>query len=587
MKKRNNIFAKKSKNMNLENFIHTSKHYLKPQQLYCVRYKNETIDFCFQEKTKRKKSGINTPTPYRQEFGVKESHFRSNNKKLVAFYEINDQKVNQYTTPSGEKFRYPNVGEEAESVRLGIADEQKNTRYLETWGYYLCCITFCPQDDFLLVCELNREQNHLRLMKYHTETNEKFCLFETTAKENNLHYLEPEHTPLFIDENHFVWQSRHTGFYHIFLFDLNKEKQIPQTITSGNWEVNKIVGFREKNIFFIGTKTNALEQNLFRVHLQTKKIVQINKKNGTCETFLSPEKTKLFYSYSNIQTPYVAKELDLCKKTEKTLFRAKNPYKNLTLGETKIGTIKAADEKTELYYRLTFPAQFDKTKKYPVFYYVYGGPHVQMIRNQWNHGGRGLEQFLSSKGIISFCLDNRGSANRGQFFEQTIYQNIGKIPFEDQIKGIEFLHKLPFVDKENINLFGWSFGGFMSLQLFLKTNYFRKAVAGGSVTDWSKYEVMYGERYMNTPTQNPSGYEKNNLCKIWTSCKQKEKQLPLLLIHCEEDDIVKFEHAERFISSAKKNEYSFQTKFYKKHKHNVLGEDRVKMFRFILNWFDF
>jgi dipeptidyl-peptidase-4 len=246
------------------------------------------------------------------------------------------------------------------------------------------------------------------------------------------------------------------------------------------------------------------------------------------------------------------------------------------------GTIKAADGKTDLYYRLIKPADMDETQKHPAIIYVYGGPHAQVVTDGWAYGARGWELYMANKGYVMFSLDNRGSENRGLEFENATFRHLGVEECKDQVEGAKFLQSLPYVDAERIGVHGWSFGGHMTTALMLRyPEIFKVGVAGGPVIDWKFYEVMYGERYMDTPQSNPEGYDECNLTRYAGNLKGR-----LMIIHDDHDDTCVPQHTLSFLKACIDARTYPDFFMYPCHKHNVLGIDRVHLQETITRYFE-
>jgi dipeptidyl-peptidase-4 len=263
----------------------------------------------------------------------------------------------------------------------------------------------------------------------------------------------------------------------------------------------------------------------------------------------------------------------------KTLLNAEDPLKNHFIGNIELGKITGHDG-TALNYRLIKPTAFDPSKKYPVLVYVYNGPHVQLVNNGYLAGGSLWMNYFAERGYLVFTIDGRGSANRGKKFEQAIHRQLGNAEMEDQLAGVEWLRKQPFVDEGKMAIHGWSFGGFMTTSLMLRQpGVFKCGIAGGPVLDWSLYEVMYTERYMDTPQENPEGYKENNLSNY-----VKNLSGPLLMIHGTDDDVVVMQHNMRFLKTCITNNIPIDFFAYPGHAHNVRGKDRVHLMHKILDY---
>ena len=227
------------------------------------------------------------------------------------------------------------------------------------------------------------------------------------------------------------------------------------------------------------------------------------------------------------------------------------------------------------------PNNFDPSKKYPVIVYVYGGPHAQLVNKTWHNDARWWQYYMASKGYIAFTVDSRGSANRGSAFENVIHRQLGVNETADQMKGIDYLKSLPFVDSNRIGVHGWSYGGFMTLNLMLKhPEIFKVGVAGGPVVDWSMYEVMYGERYMDTPNENPDGYQNSNMLNYIENLQGK-----LMIIHGVQDQTVVMQHSMKFIKKCIDLNKQVDFFVYPTHEHNVRGNDRLHLMEKISNYF--
>jgi dipeptidyl-peptidase-4 len=316
------------------------------------------------------------------------------------------------------------------------------------------------------------------------------------------------------------------------------------------------------------------------VNLKSGKYSKITAQNGTHYTQLSTNGNYLIDNYSNLTTPNIVAITDINKKKATSILIAENPLTDYNIGTTEFVTLKANDG-TDLYARVIKPANFDATKKYPVLIYVYGGPHAQMVTNSWLGGANlWMDVFATNENYIVFTLDNRGSANRGFAFESIIHRNLGNVEMEDQLTGVDYLKSLSYVDSNRIAVNGWSFGGFMTTSLMLRNpGIFTTAVAGGPVTDWKYYEVMYGERYMDTPQENPEGYEKAKVHNYIKNLKGK-----LLLIHGSVDPTVVPQHSMTLLQEAVKQKVQIDFFTYPMHDHNVRGVDRVHLIEKMMNY---
>ena len=305
----------------------------------------------------------------------------------------------------------------------------------------------------------------------------------------------------------------------------------------------------------------------------------LTKEEGTHSVDVHCSEEFIFDSYSSHDIPNKVVIRNAKGKIVTELVDADNPLKDYKLTPAEIKTIEAEDG-TKLYTRLIKPKDFDATKKYPVLIYVYGGPHAQLITNSWGDGASLWMQWMANQGYIVFTLDNRGSGNRGVEFEHGIHRQLGTLEHQDQLKGVEYLSSLQYIDTSRIAIHGWSFGGFMTNTMMLRSpEIFKVGVAGGPVTDWKYYEVMYGERYMDRPQENKEGYKKASIIEHAENLKGD-----LLLIHGTIDPVVVMQQdlslIEKFV------DLGIQVDFfpYPMHEHNVRGKDRVHLMEKVLTY---
>lgn len=530
-------------------------------------------------------------TVHRNEFGISNGTFWSPSGNMLAFYRMDESMVTEYplvdvTARVAElnNIRYPMAGMTSHQVTVGVYNiNNGQTVYLKTGEpkeQYLTNIAWSPNQQYIYIAVLNRDQNHLKFNQYDVNTGN---FIKTLFEEKNDRYVEPLNPMLFIPGNNeqFIWQSQRDGFNHLYLYDTNG-KLIKQ-LTSGKWMVTGISGFDEtsKGLFFTSSEASPIGENLYYLNLKTGKHQQLTNARGTHRSIIRPDGKYFITTYSNLETPSVTLLVEVKTNKTKELNRSANPLSDYSLGETSIFTLKAADNQTDLYCRLIKPAHFDATKKYPVFIYVYGGPHAQLVTDTWMSGGLFL-QYMAQKGYVVFTMDNRGSANRGFGFESIIHRNVGQAEMADQMKGVEYLRSLPYVDAERIGVDGWSYGGFMTVNMKLTyPDIFKVASAGGPVCDWKYYEVMYGERYMDTPEQNPEGYKAASLIERADKLKGK-----LLIIHGGIDNTVVWQQSLAFVKACIDNKKQLDYFVYPTHEHNVGGIDRAHLFRKISEYFD-
>ncbi len=529
----------------------------------------------------------------RNEFGINKGIFWSPSGKYIAFYRKDERKVSDYPivditkrVAEVEPKKYPMAGMTSEIVWLGVYNPQTGkTIYIENGNsdQYLTAVTWGPQDKYIYIGVLNREQNHLWLNKYDVSTGKKV---KTLFEEQNDRYVEPENPLFFVPgtTDQFLWLSERDGYNHFYLY--NTEGKLIRQVTKGKWVVTEFLGFDKngKNVIFASTKSSPIENKLYKASLETGKITEISKEHGTHAAKLNEKAGLLFDIYSDTITPRVYTIKDFNGKLLKTVKKSEDYTKDYGFGRMRIFTLKA-DDGSDLYSRIILPPDFDKTKKYPVLVYVYGGPHVQLITNSWLGGAQLWLYYMAQEGYIVFTLDNHGSSNRGFEFESVVHRHLGQLEMKDQIKGIEYLKKLPYVDTTRIGVDGWSFGGFMTVSLMLNyPDIFKVGVAGGPVIDWKYYEVMYGERYMDMPQENPEGYKETSLLndeKIQTLAGRK-----LMIIHGALDATVVWQHSLLFIRKCIENNVQVDYFVYPRAEHNVRGYDRIHLLTKITDYFN-
>lgn len=522
----------------------------------------------------------------RSEFGISGGLFWSPNGQVLAFYQKDETDVHEYPlldineTPGKlNAIKYPMAGQKSEKPRLGIYDvETKNLVFISPKGAsddYLTNVTFTPDNKFVLIAEVNRDQNHYWLNVYDAKTGQ---FVRTLLEEQNEKWVEPEHAAFFPNpkSNNFVWISEKDGFNNLYYYDFTG-KLINQ-LTTNKFVVKNILTAQNDKIYFNATGESPLNTMVYSVDFKGKQSL-LTTTEGTHEVEIASNGTYFYDGYSNISTPFQADIYSISGKKAKHILTAENKLADYKIGKTEIGTIKAIDG-TTLYTRLIKPSDFDPSKKYPVFIYVYGGPHAQMITNSWYAGANLWMNWLAEQDYLIYTVDNRGSAERGFAFESQIHRQLGKVEMEDQLSGVEYLKSLPYVDGDRLAVHGWSYGGFMTTSLLLHhPGVFKAGVAGGPVTDWKYYEIMYGERYMDRPEQNEEGYKQTSLLNHAQNLKDE-----LLLIHGTVDDVVVMQH--NFSLVKKFIDHGIQMDFfpYPMHPHNVRGKDRVHLMEKVLKF---
>lgn len=548
---------------------------------------------------------------HRNEFGIMKGTFWSPKGTYLAFYRMDQSMVTDYpqvnTTARIAELvpdKYPMAGMTSHKVTVGIYNvKDGKTIYLQAGDptdRYFTNISWGPDEKSVFVIELNRDQNHAQLVQYDAVSGQKIgVLYE----EKHTRYVEPQHPLIFLpwDDSQFIYQTQRDGFNHLYLMDTKTKlkgewktgkdsedqyceylKAIP--LTEGNWLVQDVLGFNaaRKEIIIASTEISPLQTNIFSLNVKNGKRTLIGMEDGTHQAKLSASGTYLIDYFTSNNVPREISILPTTGKKGTTLFTATDPLKeNYNLPEITVGTIKAADGETDLYYRLIKPVNFDPNKKYPAIIYVYGGPHAQMIHNTRFYDARGWDLYMAQQGYVMLTVDNRGSDNRGIKFENCTFRHLGTEEMKDQVQGAKFLQSLPYVDADKIGVHGWSFGGFMTTNLMLTyPDIFKVGVAGGPVIDWQFYEVMYGERYMDTPQANPEGYKESNLRLKAGNLKGR-----LEVIIGGMDPTCVPQHSISFLRACIDAGTHPDFFIYPEDGHNMMGRDRVHLHEHITRYF--
>jgi dipeptidyl-peptidase 4 len=527
---------------------------------------------------------------HRQEFGIEKGIFWSPKGNRLAFYRMDQSMVTDYPladyrerTAKGRNIKYPMAGEKSHHVTIGVWNGKKNkVKYINTGEpaeQYLTNISWSPDEQFLYIQVVNRDQNHAKLNCYDVKTGQ---LVKTLIEEKHDKYVEPQHGITFLPNtpNQFIHQSQRDGYNHLYLYD-TEGRQISQ-LTKGNWIVTELLGFDADGITFnyTSTEVSPLETHAYKINLSTGEKYKLTKDIGTHSVQIAKNGNILDY-VSNQKTPLKILFTDMYGRDDRTVYlQSSSLLSEYETGEISLLTLKAADGVTDLHARIIKPANFDPTKKYPVLHYVYNGPHVQLVKNTWLAGADMFMVYMASQGYIVFTIDGRGSANRGRDFENAIHRQCGVAEVEDQMIGVNYVKNLPYADADRMVCFGWSYGGFMTTSLMLKKpDAFKVGIAGGPVIDWKYYEVMYTERYMDTPQQNPEGYKNAALTNFIPNLKGK-----LMIIQGLEDDTVVPQHCYSFVNECVAKGVVIDFFPYPNHPHNVRGKDRVHLYKKIYDY---
>jgi dipeptidyl-peptidase-4 len=539
---------------------------------------------------------------HRDEFGIYKGTFWSNNGGKLAFYRMDQSMVADYplvdidTREATEApIKYPMAGMTSHKVTVGVYDlNTDKTVYLnvgDPTDRYFTNITWSPDDKEIYLIELNRDQTDMSLDVYDAVSGEKI---RTLYKEHNDKYVHPVTPVTFLpwDKTKFILQSERDGYNHLYLY--NTKGELIKQLTKGKWVVLDLMGFniKTKKVIILSTECSPIQNNIFSVDINNGKRTLLDNRRGCHANIYEADghhklalSTNGQWIIDNYTEPTVPRNIDVINTaTAKSIryFTADNPWKGYDVPEYSCGTIKAADGVTDLYYRMVKPLGFDPSKKYPTIVYVYGGPGIRNIEARWNYWSRGWETYMAQKGYLLFILDNRGSCDRGRDFEQATFRHLGIEEMKDQMKGVEYLKSLAYVDSTRMGVHGWSFGGFMTTNLMCTyPNVFKVGVAGGPVIDWKWYEVMYGERYMDTPQTNPEGFKESSLIP-----KAKNLKGKLEIIIGLNDPVVVPQNALSFIKQCIHDGTQPDFFVYPGEPHNMRGHQSTHLHERISQYFD-
>lgn len=529
---------------------------------------------------------------HRDEFGIHKGTFWSPKGNKLAFYRMDQSMVKDFPlvdinhrVAQLAPEKYPMAGMTSHKVTVGVYNPQtQKTIYLKAGDptdRYFTNIAWSPDEKTIYMFELPRTQDKAELVSYDAQTGERKSVLYT---ETNERYVEPCNPIVFLpwDASKFVMQSRKDGYNHLYLFSADG-KQLKQ-LTKGKYEVIDVLGFntKTKSIIYKSNANNPIQYSHYSVNVNTGKSILLDAGQGTHYASLSANGAYLLDRWSSPKTFRKYDLVSTSKVVQTTLHSDADPWKEYNVPQITSGTIKAADGITDLYYRLVKPVGFDPNKKYPTVVYVYGGPHAHNVEASWNYQTRPWEIYMAQRGYVIFVVDNRGSENRGFAFESCTHRHLGDNEMKDQMEGVKFLKSLPYVDANRIGVHGWSFGGFMTTNLMLTyPDVFKVGVAGGPVIDWKYYEVMYGERYMDTPQENPEGYASSSLLN-----KAKNLKGRLQIIVGYNDRTCVLQHSMSFLRACEDAGTQPDYFVYPGDDHNMMGHDMVHLHERITRYFD-
>lgn len=527
---------------------------------------------------------------YEEEFSFDKAFSWSPDGKKIAYYRFDESKVKEFSMdmfgtlyPSQYRFKYPKAGEDNAKVSIHIYNlETKQSRKVNIGNNYeyVPRIKWTKDADVLSIQTMNRHQGALDLILANSETGEtKYILSEKSDT-----YIDISDDLTFLDDKkHFIWTSEKSGYNHIYLYKLNGE--LVRQVTNGNWDVTGFRGIDEesKTLFYISAEDSPIVRKLYSISLDGSGKKKLSDKNGFNEADFSGKFQYYINYFSNSYGPYHI-TLNDASGREIRVLKDNQPLKD-TLALYNISVKEFFKFKTSenvlLNGWMIKPQNFDSTKKYPVFMFVYGGPGSQTVQNNWSGGNFLWYQYLAQKGYIVVSVDNRGTGARGSAFKKCTYKELGKLETIDQVEAAKYLGSLPWVDKNRIGIQGWSYGGYMSSLCITKgADVFKMAIAVAPVTNWRFYDSIYTERYMQTPQENPGGYDDNSPINHVDKLKGK-----YLLVHGTADDNVHFQNSVEMVNALVKANKQFDLFFYPDKNHGIYGGNaRLHLYTMMTNY---
>ena len=542
----------------------------------------------------QKNSIINgiTDWVYEEEFAFVKAFDWSADSKKIAFIRFDESEVPEFSMsifqkelyPKVETFKYPKAGEKNAVVSLHIYDVASQTKKDVNLGnyndFYIARMQWTNDANVLSAQVLNRHQDNLDLLFIDGTT----AAAKVVLNEKDKAYIDVTDNLTFLKDNSFIWTSEKDGFNHIYLYD--KTGKLINQVTKGNWEVTNYYGFDEKTktIFYQSVENGSINRDIYRIGLDGKNKVRLSSKVGTSAATFSPNFQYFITTFSSATQPPVytlneakaGKQLQMIEENQ-TL---SNNLKGFNLPTKEFSVLKT-EKGIELNMWMMKPKDFDPNKKYPVFMFQYSGPGSQQVNNDWNSGDDYWFASLTQKGYIVACVDGRGTGFKGAAFKKVTQKELGKYEVIDQIDAAKVLGSYSFVDKSRIGIFGWSFGGFMASNCILKGNdVFKMAIAVAPVTNWRFYDSIYTERYMQTPQENPSGYDDNSPINHVQKLKGK-----FLLIHGSADDNVHVQNSMQMMEALIQANKQFDSQIYPDKNHGIFGGyTRIQLYNKMTNF---
>lgn len=532
---------------------------------------------------------------YPEEIGLTTAFWWSPDSRSILYLQFNVAGEPQYPHAAllGDKAvpqlqRYAQAGDPNASVRPGIVSASGGaTKWLDVGDtvskYLVARAGWTPDSRHVWIARTNRVQNELAMLLFDPGNGSSKSIHRETSPD----WINIEGDPAFLpDSSAYLWSSERDGFRHLYLFPLDGSKS--KQISSGSWQISSIScwDFPSRQVYYVSTETDPLERQLYRMNLDGTSKVRLTEAPGTHRISMAPGCRNYLDTYSSRAVP-TETTLRSVDGKQTTMFRPANRTAwdefDLQIPELlswEKPSFDGGKSKIKLYGHLIKPPGFDPARKYPLIVDVYGGPHNQSIRDAWS--GLTFDQVLAARGYLVWEMDNRGTTGRGHAFEVPVFHNLGKIELEDQKAGVEYLLSLGFVDPARIGVHGWSYGGFMALNLLLNApDLFHAAFAGAPVTDWRNYDSIYTERYMGLPSENETGYRDTSL--VHQAGKLTGR---LMIAHNIEDDNVLFQNTLQLTNALQVAGKQFEMQVYSGRGHSVTGPGARQMDAAMVDFFD-
>lgn len=525
---------------------------------------------------------------YPEELELGTAYWWSPDSRAIAYLQFDVSKEPLYPHSDlrgaraiAEPQRYPQAGENNPSVRFGVvAANGGNTKWFDVGDtvnrYLIARAGWTPDSKRVFAVRTNRIQNELEFLTFEASSGKASTIY----KESDLYWVNVEGSPVFLkDGRRFVWTSERDGFRHLYLYSL--DGGAPRQLTRGPWHVSAISGIDEtaSRIYYVSTEASPLERQLYAVALDGGTPRRITAGAGSHRVSMAPGCAYFLDVHSALQSPPVA-TLRTSDGAEIGVHRPadRRSQEEFEILPTEI--VEVNNGGVTLYASLIKSAGFDASKKYPVIVNVYGGPHVQAVRNAWP--GLTVDQVYAHAGYVVWQMDNRGTAGRGHAFESPVYRNLGAVELEDQLAGVRQLLAMGFADAGRIGVTGWSYGGFMTLNMLLNSpGVFRAGFAGAPVTNWLNYDSIYTERYMGLPKDNGTAYGNTALLG-----KAGNLKGALMLVHNLEDDNVLFQNSMQMIDALQSAGKQFEMMLYPQKSHGLSGFASRQMDHAMFNFFE-